>query len=297
MKGKTVLSTPLPPACDRIEQMQDMMKSLHASGVTHEAAYVSLMIGNCLLLRGDKEGAERYWRQSVQWFVSAGNRKRAGEALFFLGALACLLGRYNDAARWLSQALTEHRRAENKTGEADTLLFMCVASLARGEHQLALALGQSAFSIYRKIADNYCAALSNYAVGVCYVASGDYHGAIGPLSEAAEICSRLSAQDEERYILRAISAITARDASIAWREESPPSTHVSAGRELSSAARQYLCQSLWRVVGELLHQHYLMDSEEKDAQTDRPDDNSNGHGFAWKKTGARGEAPAGRARV
>lgn len=155
-----------------------------AAGDLQAEGRVRTALSRALSLRGDYEQADEQARHAMAAGLAAKDLGIAGHLLNQRGTTALSLGLVREAEAHLSQAIEAFQAADDRPGEAGTLVNLSRVHLTLGRMASAVELARQGVALYESLGLTSRLAGGKYALGVALTAAGHDPEAVGQLTHA-----------------------------------------------------------------------------------------------------------------
>ncbi|MEO3867361.1 BTAD domain-containing putative transcriptional regulator [Nonomuraea sp. B12E4] len=181
-----------------------LMLAVRAARTANEPtgeAYTLNSVGCHYSDRGDVALAERFFRDALTRFESAGHVHGEAMALGNLGMVLGEAGQYDPAERHLRRALELHERSRYPRGIALVLDNLGIAHTVAGDYQRAVPAFRQAHEILVQVGDEPSLAQCLRNMGRAYALIGDVRNAVRAFRQAIEVFRRMGNQRWEAVTL------------------------------------------------------------------------------------------------
>ncbi len=177
-----------------------------------QAAEATALQDMCVvdLRQGRYQQAARYLREALTLHRQAGDRTGEARALAHLGIAAWQQASFRQATANFRQALTLYRDVGDQTGEAHTLNNLSLAELRRGKNELAIGHLMEALTIGRLTANRTCQAYALANLGLLRSRQGKHLQAASDLQHALVLYRGTGDPVGERYALTNLGLVCLR---------------------------------------------------------------------------------------
>jgi predicted ATPase/DNA-binding SARP family transcriptional activator/DNA-binding CsgD family transcriptional regulator len=211
---------------EHLETEHDNLRAALAWAVESDDPSTALRLASALWIFWEGHGYRdegRRWLELALTRSDAGPPEAVAGALHGLGDLAMRLGRFDEAAERLGEALACWRRLHNRPGEARTLNALASIAIAAGEFDRAAHLAGQALTIGRETENLRAQTGSLARLGVVSLWQGDLTEANRLLREALELSDRTGDPLTRLGLLNYLGIVAERSGdyplSVALKEE------------------------------------------------------------------------------
>ncbi len=152
---------------------------------------VKYMLGKFARLNGDYDKANKFMKESLQYWREAGNNQGITETLNSLGINEYDQGRYEQAAGYYEKSLEIHRESQNKRGIAVSLNNLGNVISNMGDYSKAYKLYEESLAIRREEGDVLGIGITLNNLGILAYEQGEYSKAYDLLNESLQIRSEI----------------------------------------------------------------------------------------------------------
>jgi DNA-binding SARP family transcriptional activator/predicted ATPase len=177
------------------EQSLDVLA--HVGGDTQSERAAALRVrGETAYRAGDRRKAQELYLQSLSLFQALGDARSSGRLQCDLGEIALMMGRLDEAERWLEASLQQRRAVDDHAGIAEALLFLGNHASAIGNQVLSDQRVHEAIGIFRELGDEAGVSRGNFFLACTNATAGKFREALDLGEERVRFTGRLGQRSE-----------------------------------------------------------------------------------------------------